>query len=170
MRPPPLAVDLFCGLGGWTEGLLAEGYREGYLCYDSIWPTRRVLSLIVSGKRLTNLGNAGCGRRVFNGLVTESSWSIRASLRAWLIGLPMNYRWDQFQKDSKFFTVAMCQRVFARIICFSVHKKTISATAERKVDGNTSRVISAENETQTRFYRMLMSDRCWQSSLLAGSL
>ena len=23
----PLAVDLFCGLGGWTEGLLAEGWR-----------------------------------------------------------------------------------------------------------------------------------------------
>ncbi|MBA3576207.1 MAG: DNA cytosine methyltransferase [Sphingomonas sp.] len=23
----PLAVDLFCGLGGWTEGLLAEGYH-----------------------------------------------------------------------------------------------------------------------------------------------
>jgi len=22
----PLAVDLFCGLGGWTDGLLAEGY------------------------------------------------------------------------------------------------------------------------------------------------
>jgi hypothetical protein len=22
----PIAVDLFCGLGGWTEGLLAEGY------------------------------------------------------------------------------------------------------------------------------------------------
>ena len=24
---PPLAIDLFCGLGGWTEGLLAEGYE-----------------------------------------------------------------------------------------------------------------------------------------------
>ncbi len=24
--PTPLAIDLFCGLGGWTEGLLAEGY------------------------------------------------------------------------------------------------------------------------------------------------
>jgi site-specific DNA-cytosine methylase len=22
----PLAIGLFCGLGGWTEGLLAEGY------------------------------------------------------------------------------------------------------------------------------------------------
>ncbi len=26
MNTRPLAVDLFCGLGGWTEGLLAEGY------------------------------------------------------------------------------------------------------------------------------------------------
>lgn len=23
----PLAIDLFCGLGGWTDGVLAEGYR-----------------------------------------------------------------------------------------------------------------------------------------------
>jgi hypothetical protein len=23
----PIAVDLCCGLGGWTAGLLAEGYR-----------------------------------------------------------------------------------------------------------------------------------------------
>lgn len=23
----PLAIDLCCGLGGWTEGLLAEGYE-----------------------------------------------------------------------------------------------------------------------------------------------
>lgn len=26
MARKPLAVDLYCGLGGWTEGLLAEGY------------------------------------------------------------------------------------------------------------------------------------------------
>ncbi len=27
MSSKPLAIDLYCGLGGWTEGLLAEGYR-----------------------------------------------------------------------------------------------------------------------------------------------
>ena len=27
MLEPPLAVDLFCGLGGWAEGFLAEGYH-----------------------------------------------------------------------------------------------------------------------------------------------
>lgn len=26
MRDRPLAIDLFCGLGGWTDGLLAEGW------------------------------------------------------------------------------------------------------------------------------------------------
>ena len=26
LKMSPLAIDLFCGLGGWTEGLLAEGY------------------------------------------------------------------------------------------------------------------------------------------------
>jgi site-specific DNA-cytosine methylase len=26
IRDKPLGIDLFCGLGGWTEGLLAEGY------------------------------------------------------------------------------------------------------------------------------------------------
>lgn len=26
MRTRPLAIDLFCGLGGWTDGLLAEGW------------------------------------------------------------------------------------------------------------------------------------------------
>ena len=25
-RPAPKAIDLYCGLGGWTEGLMAEGY------------------------------------------------------------------------------------------------------------------------------------------------
>jgi hypothetical protein len=27
MTPKPLCIDLFCGLGGWAEGFLAEGYE-----------------------------------------------------------------------------------------------------------------------------------------------
>jgi hypothetical protein len=45
----PLAIDLFCGLGGWTEGLLAEGYRvrgydiEAHKYGDERYPAELVL-------------------------------------------------------------------------------------------------------------------------------
>ena len=51
----PLAIDLFCGLGGWTEGLLAEGYhvigfdieqhRYGDHCYPAQLVVQDVLTL-----------------------------------------------------------------------------------------------------------------------------
>jgi hypothetical protein len=50
----PLAVDLYCGLGGWTEGLLAEGYDvEGYDIEaheygDEKYPARLVLEDVMS--------------------------------------------------------------------------------------------------------------------------
>jgi hypothetical protein len=46
---PPLAIDLFCGLGGWTEGLLAEGYRvvgfdiERHVYGEARYPAQLVL-------------------------------------------------------------------------------------------------------------------------------
>lgn len=27
MSSPPLAIDLYCGLGGWAEGFLSEGFE-----------------------------------------------------------------------------------------------------------------------------------------------
>lgn len=47
--PRPLAVDLFCGLGGWTEGLLTEGYEvigfdiERHVYGDHRYPAQLVL-------------------------------------------------------------------------------------------------------------------------------
>ena len=50
----PLAIDLFCGLGGWTEGLLAEGYQvvgfdmERHAYGDAKYPAQLVLQDVLT--------------------------------------------------------------------------------------------------------------------------
>jgi hypothetical protein len=50
----PLAIDLFCGLGGWTEGLLAEGYHargydiEAHEYGDERYPGELILADVMS--------------------------------------------------------------------------------------------------------------------------
>jgi len=50
----PLAIDLFCGLGGWTEGLLAEGYYvvgfdiERHEYGDAKYPAQLVLQDVMT--------------------------------------------------------------------------------------------------------------------------
>jgi hypothetical protein len=56
----PLAIDLFCGLGGWTEGLMAEGYRvigfdnERHCYGDARYPAQLVIQdvLTIHGAQL----------------------------------------------------------------------------------------------------------------------
>lgn len=44
----PLAIDLFCGLGGWTEGLLAEGYYVvGFDIEQHVYGEHRYLGQLV---------------------------------------------------------------------------------------------------------------------------
>ena len=58
----PLAIDLFCGLGGWTEGLLAEGYRvvgfdiEQHVYGEARYPAQLVLQdvLTIHGRQFKN--------------------------------------------------------------------------------------------------------------------
>jgi hypothetical protein len=50
----PLAIDLFCGLGGWTEGLLAEGYdvigfdNERHAYGEKRYPAQLVLQDVLT--------------------------------------------------------------------------------------------------------------------------
>jgi len=50
----PLAIDLFCGLGGWTDGLLAEGYDvvgfdiEQHIYGDKRYPAQLVIQDVLT--------------------------------------------------------------------------------------------------------------------------
>lgn len=50
----PLAIDLFCGLGGWTEGLLAEGFEvigfdiEQHVYGDHRYPAQLVVQDVLT--------------------------------------------------------------------------------------------------------------------------
>ena len=59
----PLAIDLFCGLGGWTDGLLAEGYDvigfdiERHVYGEHRYPAQLVIqdALTLHGKQFRNV-------------------------------------------------------------------------------------------------------------------
>jgi len=54
LEKKPLAIDLFCGLGGWTEGILAEGYdvigfdNERHQYGDAKYPAQLVLQDVLT--------------------------------------------------------------------------------------------------------------------------
>lgn len=64
----PLCIDLFCGLGGWTEGLLAEQYEvvgfdiERHVYGDHKYPAQLVLQnvLTIHGKQFKDAALIVC--------------------------------------------------------------------------------------------------------------
>jgi hypothetical protein len=59
----PLAIDLFCGLGGWAEGFLSEGYTViGFDIERRPYPGQLVLQdvLTLHGSQFRNAAEIVC--------------------------------------------------------------------------------------------------------------
>ena len=70
----PLCIDLFCGLGGWAEGFLAEGYQViGFDVERHDYGTGRYPGELVLQDVLTLHGRI-TKRRVGNGSIERVKW------------------------------------------------------------------------------------------------
>jgi C-5 cytosine-specific DNA methylase len=96
----PLVIDLFCGLGGWTRGFLAEGYDaigfdiERHVCGDKRYPAQLVLQdvLTLHGRQFSDVAaivaSPPCQRYSYMAM----PWS-RAKREV---------RWQEWERDSPF--------------------------------------------------------------------
>lgn len=88
----PLAIDLFCGLGGWTEGLLAEGWCvigfdiERHAYGDHRYPARLVLQDV---RTIDGAQFAGASLIVASSPCQEFSYRAMPWKRAKALGPPM---------------------------------------------------------------------------------
>lgn len=89
----PLMVDLFCGLGGWSEGGLAEGYRvvgfdnERHVYGEAKYPSQLVLQdvLTIHGKQFKDaaliVASPPCQEFSYMAMPWSRAKSIRTALR-----------------------------------------------------------------------------------------
>lgn len=159
-----LAIDLFCGLGGWTEGFLAEGY----MCYVWICHTKRPLSQKDSSDTLTKLLNAGYGPGASRASATVSSLSQKANLRRWRIEFRMRSLSVLFPMVCKFCTGATFRIASDQSIYSLALSPTICTIRSPRDDGNIRLAIRAVALIQTLCLPMSRSLRLWPSCVMAG--
>jgi len=162
----PLAIDLFCGLGGWTEGLLAEGYAW----YDSIWHTRHVRSRIDSGKRSIRLASAGLGLPQNIHLDTAFSSPTKATRQRARTASLTGSRLAKYLTDFKCFTIATIVRACVPNIYLSERNSTTCEICDQKGGGPINAGIIAGRKTRTLFSLTRRLRPCWPTLRVARGL
>ena len=90
MNGKPLCIDLFCGLGGWAEGFIAEGYRvvgfDNDPRFAAVYPGEFVLADVrtLDGRRFRG---ARC--------IVSSPPCLPYILMPWYIPPPDDGLWDE---------------------------------------------------------------------------
>lgn len=99
---PPIAIDLFCGLGGWTEGLLAEGYDvtgydiEAHEYGDARYPAKLVLAdvLTLHGSQFKDaaliVASPPCQAYSYMAMPWKKGKAIAAGIRADMTGAKLD--------------------------------------------------------------------------------
>ena len=142
----PLVIDLFCGLGGWAEGFLAEGYAW----YDEICHIKPVQSQKDFGKRLISLGNAGFGPQRDTPLAMVYSSPKKGNHLKVLIASLTALLSEKSLKESKSAIAAIIARAFDLTIFFLELPKTMLKTVKLRGDGEVGSIIKPGNAIQTQ--------------------
>lgn len=157
---PPLCIDLYCGLGGWAQGFLAEGYTW----YDWICHTKPAQLLKDSGKRLINLEIAGYGQPRSIRQDMDFSSQGKASLQRGRIGSPTASHLAKSRKAYQSFIAAIIGHACVRLICLLEHRPTTCGTVAPRADGPIGRATKAANTILTPLSATPLLLQCWSIS------
>ncbi len=126
-RRKPLAVDLFCGLGGWTDGLLAAGYDvvgfdiERHQYGDSKYPAQMVLQdvLTIHGSMFRDAAVIVCSPPCQNYSYLAMPWSRSTDPENSKAAKALRKKWETEGPDNRLFDA-----------CFRIQREAIEATGK----------------------------------------
>ena len=120
----PLCIDLFCGLGGWTEGFLSEGWDVvGFDIERHVYGDQRYPAQLVQADVLNLWGSQFAGADCIVASPPCQTYSYMAM--PWGLA-KREVRWQQWERDSPFGDrLASLNALFAA--CFRIQREACEA-------------------------------------------